>query len=95
MKKFYLNIFFLILIGINFNLISQSKIDSGNQYMIGGINFSLTEWVVIVHSNGIGNNSSFNKELTIIPNPEPATMFLFGSGLIGLAGFGRRKFKKS
>ena len=40
MKKFYLNIFFLILVGINFNLISQSKIDSGNQYMIGGINFS-------------------------------------------------------
>lgn len=26
--------------------------------------------------------------------PEPATMFLFGSGLIGLAGFGRRKFFK-
>ena len=40
MKKFYLNIFFLILVGVNFNLISQSKIDSGNQYMIGGINFS-------------------------------------------------------
>ena len=40
MKKFYLNIFFLILVGINFNLISQSKTDSGNQYMIGGFNFS-------------------------------------------------------
>ena len=40
MKKFYLNIFFLILIGNNFNLISQSKIDFGNQYMIGGISFS-------------------------------------------------------
>ena len=32
-------------------------------------------------------------EVTLHPNPEPATIFLFGSGLISLGVFGRKKLK--
>ena len=53
----------------------------------------LTNW------NGTANlfafsNPSYQDYATRAPVPEPATMLLLGAGLIGLAGFGRKKLFK-
>jgi len=37
---------------------------------------------------------AFVDNFSINPVPEPSTMLLLGSGLIGLVGYGRRRFKK-
>lgn len=55
--------------------------------------FRLEVPTVGAYRNGISHVTFFDGEGT--PIPEPATMLLFGTGLVGLAGLGRRKlFKK-
>lgn len=51
-------------------------------------------WIGMEDFHG-GSDFDYNDIIVkITPVPEPATMLLLGSGLIGLAGYARRRFKK-
>ncbi len=63
-------------------------------WMVAGYDAMQIEFRLAALSNGYEQLFILPLEDTTPVIPEPATMLLLGSGLIGLAGFSRKKFKK-
>jgi len=87
----------------HFKLFQLTEDSNSFSYLMTDPVFSAGTYIVGFNDNTLSGGVCWSGDrdfddiiVAINPNPapEPATMLLLGSGLVGLAGFGRKKFKK-
>lgn len=74
--------------GVNFFFDDYNLIKTGSTSFV----FATPVYSLSFHDGGIGEIGIDNLKVTSVP--EPGTLVLLGSGLLGLVGYGRKRLKK-
>ena len=83
---------------MNLGSADYDGLTGGTHYAVTGIDLGfllgVTDDFILHFTMGCGNDNLIGKATGSSPVPEPASMLLLGTGLIGIAGLGRKRWIK-